>query len=54
MKMLFKGKWLTIDVDQNIPSLYNKPAFSDAVGGELWVVLLEKGWAKMYTSFKRI
>lgn len=32
MKLLFKGKWLTIDIDQNIPTLYNKPAFSDAVG----------------------
>lgn len=54
IKLLFKGKWLTIDIDQNIPTLYNKPAFSDAVGSELWVVLLEKAWAKMYTSYKRI
>ena len=41
-------------MDQHIPVMYNKPAFSAAVGDQLWVVLLEKAWAKMYTSYKRI
>lgn len=54
MKVLFKGKWLTIDVDECIPFLYDKPAFSKSVNNQLWVVLLEKAWAKCYTSFKRI
>lgn len=31
MKVLFKGKWLTIDVDECIPFLYDKPAFSKSV-----------------------
>jgi calpain-15 len=52
--MLFKGKWLTIDMDQYVPSLYNKPAFSASVGNEAWVIMLEKAWAKMYSSYKRI
>lgn len=41
-------------MDENIPTLYNKFAFSKAVENELWVAILEKGWAKMYTSYKRI
>jgi len=54
VKMLYKGKWMTIDMDEHIPVLYGKPAFSSSVGNELWVILLEKAWAKMYTSYKRI
>lgn len=54
VKMLYKGKWMTIDMDEYVPMLYNKPAFSKCVGDSLWVVLLEKAWAKLYTSYKRI
>lgn len=54
VKMLYKGKWMTIDMDEHIPVMYNKPAFSSSIGNELWVVLLEKAWAKMYSSYKRI
>lgn len=28
--MLYKGKWMTIDMDENVPFLYNKPAFTSA------------------------
>lgn len=41
-------------MDEYIPCLYGKFAFSKAVNNELWVALLEKAWAKMYTSYKRI
>lgn len=34
--------------------MYNKPAFTSAKDNELWVVLLEKAWAKLYSSYKRI
>ena len=54
VKMLFKGKWVTIDMDEYVPYLYGKPAFTKAKDNELWVVLLEKAWAKLYTSYKRI
>ena len=53
VKILYKGKWMTIDMDEYIPTLYGKPAFSKSVDNELWVVLLEKAWAKIYTSYKR-
>jgi calpain-15 len=52
--MLYRGKWLTIDMDDYIPYNYDIPAFSYAVQNELWVMLLEKAWAKMYSSYKRI
>jgi calpain-15 len=41
-------------MDEFIPAIGNAPAFSKAVGPEMWVVLLEKAWAKLYSSFKRI
>lgn len=54
LKILYRGKWLTIDIDDYIPYLYDLPAFSIAVEGELWVMLLEKAWAKVYSNYKRI
>lgn len=54
VKLLYKGKWRTIDLDEFIPTMYDKPAFSKSIGAELWVVLLEKAWAKLYTNYKRI
>lgn len=53
-KILYKGKWKTIDLDEYIPTIGDSPAFSKAVGQELWVILLEKAWAKLYSSYKRI
>ena len=52
--MLYKGKWMTIDMDQYIPFIGNSPAFTKSVDNEIWVIILEKAWAKMYTSYKRI
>ena len=52
--MLYKGKWITIDMDEFIPYINSSFAFSKAISNELWVPLLEKAWAKMYTSYKRI
>ena len=54
VKMIYKGKWMTIDMDEYVPFLYGSPAFTKAKDSELWVVLLEKAWAKLYTSYKRI
>ena len=38
-------------VDDYIPCLNGTPAFSKANGPELWVLLLEKVWAKLKGSY---
>lgn len=38
--MLYKGKWMTIDMDEYVPYLYDQPAFSKSIGNELWVIIL--------------
>lgn len=56
-KILYKGKWKTILLDDFIPVHKQKPdfpAFSRDIATGMWVSLLEKAWAKMYSSFKRI
>ena len=30
VKLLFKGKWVTIDMDEYVPYLHGKPAFTKA------------------------
>jgi calpain-15 len=41
-------------VDDQFPCLYKRPIFSSANGKELWVLVLEKVWAKIHGSYKRI
>ncbi len=52
--MLYKGKWMTIYMDQFIPFFNGEPAFTKGNQKELWVILLEKAWAKIYSNYKRI
>lgn len=40
VKMLYKGKWMTVDMDEFIPWSGNQPAFSRANKDDLWVILL--------------
>jgi calpain-15 len=30
IKMLYKGKWRIVDLDDKIPTIYNKPAFANS------------------------
>lgn len=52
------GKPLEVVVDDQFPCLPDAkgggPAFSRAKGNELWVMLLEKAWAKVHGSYARI
>lgn len=41
-------------LDDFIPSKDNRTIFSHANGKELWVILLEKAWAKLHGSYERI
>mmetsp|Transcript_12340 Transcript_12340/g.16737 ORF Transcript_12340/g.16737 Transcript_12340/m.16737 type:complete len:166 (+) Transcript_12340:237-734(+) len=48
------GEWKEVVVDDYIPCWKDGPAFSKAHGNELWVILLEKAWAKLHGSYERI
>ena len=54
VKILYRGKWRAIDIDDYFPFENNGPAFSQTRSNELWVLILEKAWAKIYGSYKQI
>lgn len=47
-----------IVMDNYVPCIDGKngpvPAFSHGRGNELWVIILEKAWAKVHGSYQRI
>ena len=45
---------MEIYLDDYIPSIKSKPAFSHSDGKCLWVILLEKAWAKINGNYKMI
>jgi calpain-15 len=45
------GEETNIVVDDWLPTLKGKPAFSHANGHELWVLILEKVWAKLHGCY---
>lgn len=50
-----RGEWRTVVVDDRFPCLPNGgAAFSKGNGSELWVMILEKAWAKLHGSYYRI
>lgn len=50
------GTWTNIIIDDYFPCLNEKagPAFSRANGNELWVLIIEKAYAKMFGSYHSI
>ena len=34
-------------IDDWIPTYYGSPAFAKGQGEEIWVILIEKAWAKL-------
>lgn len=56
VNVCFKGHWKEVILDDFIPVLSQSrgPAFSRSVDSELWVLLLEKAWAKIYKSYDNI
>lgn len=53
MSFFINGTETPIIIDEFIPVRYNKPCFSSSRVGELWVLLLEKAWAKIQGSYAR-
>lgn len=54
VRMTKNGVTQDVVVDDFVPVYKDKPAFSNTKGVELWVVLLEKAWAKVHGSYERI
>jgi calpain-15 len=48
------GKKINVVLDDYFPVLNGVPAFSRGNGPELWVLILEKAFAKVYGSYERI
>jgi len=55
LRMFYNGKRVEVVVDDLIPCTRKaKPKFSRANGPELWVIILEKAWAKIHGCYERI
>ena len=53
--MFKNGERQTIVIDDHIPcDVDGEPCFSKANGNELWVIILEKAWAKIHSNYERI
>lgn len=48
------GEAQQVIVDSYLPCLNGQPIFSSAHGDELWVLIMEKAWAKVHGSYERI
>lgn len=48
------GERKEVCIDDYFPCLDEEPCFTRAHGNELWVLILEKVWAKLHGSYERI
>jgi len=48
------GEAKEVVIDDYFPCQNGEPCFSKANGNELWVLILEKVWAKLHGSYERI
>jgi len=48
------GIWEEIIIDDNIPVQKGEPMFNRSKSNELWVILLEKAWAKTFGGYMNI
>ncbi len=54
VRIFVDGEWKIITTDDRFPSEGGKPIYAQPHGNELWVMLLEKCWAKIFGSYKAI
>jgi calpain-15 len=55
IKMCKNGEWVTVTIDDYIPCRYNGgPMFSRGGGNELWVMLIEKAYAKLHGNYQAL
>ena len=51
MNFFISGEPCEVIIDDRIPCVDGKPLFSFSAGNELWVMLLEKAWCKVFGSY---
>ena len=54
VKLYKNGEHAEVVMDNFVPCLDGEPCFSKANGNELWVIILEKAWAKLHGCYERI
>ena len=55
IRLCKNGEWVVVTVDDYIPCFFNaSPIFTRAHGPELWVLLLEKAYAKLHGSYSAL
>jgi calpain-15 len=52
VKLCKNGEWITITIDDFFPCYPdNTPIFSRAINNQIWVLLLEKAYAKLHGKY---
>jgi calpain-15 len=51
VSLAVNGKKIEVVLDDYFPTINGAPAFSRGNGPELWVLVLEKAFAKIYGSY---
>lgn len=56
VRICHEGQWQAVFVDDYFPCDHSGPCFSKSKKGEneIWVLILEKAWAKLYGNYERI
>ena len=54
MRIFWMGAWKDVVIDNFFPVANGKPCFSHSKENEIWVLILEKAWAKLWGNYGRI
>ena len=52
IRLNLNGVWKVIYLDDYFPICYNQPVFAKPVNKAIWVMIIEKAWAKLYKSYQ--
>ncbi|KAM3128089.1 hypothetical protein pb186bvf_019790 [Paramecium bursaria] len=52
IRLSLNGVWKVIYIDDYFPICYNQPVFAKPVNNAIWVMVIEKAWAKLYKSYQ--